>query len=103
MTDNTRAAGRVILDAFEAHKDRIAIRRSHGFPQMTYGELLENACRLAEYLADNGVKPGKGNRVRHIHGPQSEVCGIFHELPPLRICRCFARSGVSGKQKRIHS
>lgn len=63
MTDNTRAAGRVILDAFEAHKDRIAIRRSHGFPQITYGELLENACRLAEYLADNGVEPGKGNRV----------------------------------------
>ena len=98
MTDNTKAAGRVILDAFEAHKDRIAIRRSHGFPQMTYGELLESACRLAEYLADNGVEPGKGNRVAISMGRNPR-----YVVSPLRICRCFARSRVPGKQKRIHS
>ena len=30
---------------------------------MTYGELFDRACRIASFLAENGVEPGKGIRV----------------------------------------
>ena len=63
MGDSTRTAGSVLLAAFKENSDRIALRRSKGFPQMTYGELLENAGRLAAFLSDNGIDPGKGKRV----------------------------------------
>lgn len=63
MTDNTRAAGSVLLESFKKNSDRIAIRRSKGFPQMTYGELLENASRVAAFLIENGIKSGEGTRV----------------------------------------
>ena len=31
--------------------------------QMTYAELLERACRVAAFLAENGTEPGKGKRI----------------------------------------
>ena len=63
MTDNARTASSVILGAFRENSDRIAIRRSSSFPEMTYGELLECACRVAAFLEDKGIESGKGNRV----------------------------------------
>ena len=47
MTDNARTASSVILGAFRENSDRIAIRRSSSFAEMTYGELLERAYLLA--------------------------------------------------------
>ena len=63
MTEHTNTISSVILKAFRENMDRIAIRRNLSQAHMTYGELYDQACRVAAFLADQGIEPGKGNRV----------------------------------------
>ena len=63
MNDKSKTAGSVILGAFEENRDRIAIMESKDYPQITYGELLDRACRVAAFLEDKGIEPGKGKRI----------------------------------------
>ena len=77
MSNSNRTAGRVMLEAFEENKDRIAIRRSNGFPQITYGELLDRAGRVASFLEEKGIEPGKGKRVAICMGRNPEYVVSF--------------------------
>ena len=77
MSNSNRTAGRILLDSFKKNSDRIAIRRSSGFPQITYGELLDRACRVAAFLEEKGIEPGKGKRVAICMGRNPEYVVSF--------------------------
>lgn len=77
MSNSNRTAGRILLESFRKNIDRIAIRRSSGFPQITYSELLDRACRVAAFLEDNGIEPGKGKRVAISMGRSPEYVVSF--------------------------
>ena len=56
MTEHTNTISSVILKAFRENMDRIAIRRNLSQAHMTYGELYDQACRVAAFKALN---PGR--------------------------------------------
>ena len=49
MSNSKRTAGRILLESFKNNSNRVAIRRSSGFPQITYGELLDRDNKQLQY------------------------------------------------------
>jgi len=62
MTGNSTISS-ILAESFQKYRERTALMPDDGFPQMTYGELYDRACRIASFLAENGAEPGKGIRV----------------------------------------
>jgi len=80
-----------LLESFAQHRDRLAIRHSHG--DWTYGDLLDRIYRTARVLQSQGLQ--RGDVVALLTGNEPETFVLRHAANALGCCVAVLYEGLA--------